>query len=205
MSEADPWWVKGTLFENCNCQLLCPAHVSFKQDCDLDPCLGFWGIHVEKGRFGRQVLGAQTAVVLYRSPKRMHTPASWRVQFVLDAASDDSQRGALERILSGTVGGPWEILAKFFAERLPTQVLPINFASKGHEKSMRVEGMLSTELHGVESKRTGEPATLGNLFNVVHGQIQYLARGSSTNSARDFSWSTEHKHALYSDFSWTGP
>lgn len=43
MAEFHPWWVNGTLFENCNCQLLCPAHVSFKQECDEDPCRGFWG------------------------------------------------------------------------------------------------------------------------------------------------------------------
>lgn len=205
MAQGDPWWVKGILFENCNCQLLCPAHVSFKQDCDLEPCLGFWGIRVEKGRFGPQVLGEQTAVVLYQSPKRMHTPASWRVQFLLDAGSDDAQRRALEQILSGEVGGPWQVLAKFFVERLPTRVAKIAFAAKGHEKRMSIEGMVDTELHGVESKRTGEPATLGNLFNVIHGQIQYLARGSSRTSAGEFAWSTEHKHALYSDFSWTGP
>lgn len=29
MAEIDPRWVNGTLFENCNCQLPCPAHVSF--------------------------------------------------------------------------------------------------------------------------------------------------------------------------------
>lgn len=205
MTEADPWWMKGVLFENCNCQLLCPAHVSFKQDCDQDPCLGFWGIRVEKGRFGRLVLNPQTAVVLYQSPQRMHTPGSWRVQFLLDASADDAQRGALEQILSGKVGGPWEILAKFFAERLPTRSVPIAFSGSGHEKHMKVDTILDTNLRSVESKRTGEPATLGNLFNVVHGAIQYLALGSSSVSAGTFTWSTDQKHALYSDFSWTGP
>lgn len=205
MTEADPWWVKGVLFENCNCQLLCPAHVSFKQDCDLDPCLGFWGIRIEKGRFGRLVLDPQTAVVLYQSPTRMHTAASWRVQFLLDAAVPDTQRAALEQILSGQVGGPWEILAKFFAEKLPTLPVPITFEGTGHEKRMRIEAMLDTSLRSVESKRTGEPATLGNLFNVVHGAIQYLARGSSRVSTGAFTWNTDQKHALYSDFSWTGP
>lgn len=205
MTEADPWWVKGVLFENCNCQLLCPAHVSFKQDCDNDPCLGFWGIRVEKGRYGRLVLQEQTAVVLYNSPRKMHTPASWKVQFCLDAAVSDEQRSALESILSGKLGGPWEILAKFFAERLPTQVVPIRYSSSGHTKRMTIEGLLDTEIQSVESKRTGDPATLGNLFNVVHAAIQYLARGSSKVNAGGFAWDTTQKHALYSDFSWTGP
>jgi len=42
MSDIDPWWVNGTLFENCNCQLLCPAHISFRQDCQDERCVGFW-------------------------------------------------------------------------------------------------------------------------------------------------------------------
>lgn len=205
MVEADPWWVKGTLFENCNCQLLCPAHVSFKQDCDQDPCLGFWGIRIEKGRFGRLVINPQSAVVLYQSPVRMHTPASWKVQLVLDAAAGDAERSALEQILCGKVGGPWEILAKFFAERLPTRTAAITFKDAGHEKSLRVEGLLEMALRSVESKRTGEPATLGNLFNVIHAPVQYLARGSSTVASEGFTWTTDQKHSLYSDFSWTGP
>jgi hypothetical protein len=207
MTEPDPWWVKGILFENCNCQLLCPAHVSFKQDCDLDPCFGFWGIRIEKGRFGRLVLDPQTAVVLYQSPPKMHTPSSWRVQFLLDAGASEPQRAALEEILSGRVGGPWTVLAKFFAERAPSRAVPIAFEGGGHEKRMRVsiDGLLQSSLQGVESKRTGEPATLGNLFNVIHGAIQYLARGSSTTSVDSFRWSTDQKHSLYSDFSWTGP
>ncbi len=205
MVEADPWWIKGLLFENCNCQLLCPAHVSFKQDCDQELCLGFWGIRVEKGRFGRLVLGPQSAVMLYQSPKRMHTAASWRVALLLDSAASDEERGALEQVLTGKVGGPWEMLAKFFAERLATRVVPIEFNDAGHEKSMRIDGMLDTTVRSVESKRTGEPATLGNLFNVIHAATQYLARGSSRVSAGDFAWTTDQKHALYSEFSWTGP
>lgn len=134
----------------------------------------------------------------------MHTPASWKVQFLLDEAADAAQRAALEQILSGTVGGPWEILAKFFAERLPTRVVGIAYKDAGHEKSLRADGLLETTLRSVESKRTGEPATLGNLFNVIHAPIQYLARGSSKVSC-GFTWSTEQKHSLYSEFSWTGP
>jgi hypothetical protein len=70
---------------------------------------------------------------------------------------------------------------------------------------LAIDGLLDSSLQGVESKRTGEPATLGNLFNVIHGSTQYLARGSSTTSADTFRWSTDQKHSLYSDFSWTGP
>ena len=204
MTEADPWWVRGTLYENCNCQLLCPAHVSFKQDCHEDPCLGFWGIRVDKGRFGRLVLDEQNAVVAYQAPKQMHS-SGWTVRIYLDDAVDAEQQRAMEQILSGEVGGPWEILGKFVADRLETRALPIEFVDEGKEKRLHVEGVLDCLLLSVESRKTGQPATLGNLFNVIHSAMQYMARGSSQMHDDFFDWSTEKKHGLYSEFSWTGP
>ncbi|MBI1775592.1 MAG: DUF1326 domain-containing protein [Proteobacteria bacterium] len=204
MTDIDPWWVNGTLFENCNCQLLCPAHVSFRQDCHEERCVGYWGIHVDKGRFGRLVVEPQTAAVLYESPRRMHT-AGWRVQIFLDSRVSAEQRAAMEQILSGGAGGPWAILAKFFTERLATQAAPIQFVDAGHEKKLTIEGVLDSTLHSVDSKKTGEPATLGNLFNVIHSAVQYMARGSSRVNSTAFAWETAEKHSLYSVFSWAGP
>lgn len=204
MAEFDPWWVNGTLFENCNCQLLCPAHVSFKQECDEDPCRGYWGVHVSKGRFGRLVLEKQTAVVLYESPQRMHSPG-WKVRLYLDQSVGDTQRRALEQILTGEAGGPWALIGKFVTERLDTRVVPIRFGDAGHEKKLAIDGVLDTTIHSVDRKGTGEAATLGNLFNVLHSAIQYMARGSSRYQDGGVAWETSEKHALYSDFSWTGP
>jgi hypothetical protein len=204
MSQVGPWWVHGVLYENCNCQLLCPAHVSFKQRCENERCVGFWGIHITKGRFGQLVLQEQNAVVLYESPPYMHS-GGWIVEIYLDAAVDEAQRRALEKILTGEAGGPWGLLAKFVATRLETRVAPIQFEDAGKRKRLRIDGALEAVLEGVESKRTGQTATLGNLFNVIHSAIQYLARGSSSVKDRAFEWTTLEKHALYSDFSWTGP
>lgn len=40
---APAWWAEGPLFETCSCQLVCPAHLSFKQLCTHDRCTGLWG------------------------------------------------------------------------------------------------------------------------------------------------------------------
>lgn len=204
MASIDPWWINGLLYENCNCQLLCPAHVSFKQRCEQERCLGFWGVHVREGRFGPLTIHPQNAVILYESPPHMHS-GGWTVEIYLDQGADEAERQAIEKILTGEAGGPWGVLAKFVATRLETRVGPIAFEDDGLRKTLRVEGVLETVIDGIQSKKSSSPATLANLFNVVHAATQYLARGSSrvTNSA--FSWTTDSKHALYSDFSWTGP
>jgi hypothetical protein len=204
MSGAEPWWLNGLLYENCGCQLLCPAHVSFVQRCESDPCLGFWGIHVARGRLGSLLIEEQEALLLYESGPVMHA-GGWTVALWLDAAVAAEQRAAVESILTGQRGGPWAVLARFVARRLPTRVAPMRFEDHGRRKVLRADGVLETAIESVESRRSGRTASLENLFNVVHAAVQYLARGSSTVTAPPFSWTTTGRHALYSEFSWTGP
>ena len=52
MSGKTNWWAKGLLFENCSCQIVCPGHFHFTQDCTHDRCVGYWGIDVADGDFG---------------------------------------------------------------------------------------------------------------------------------------------------------
>lgn len=200
----EPWWVRGLLYENCTCPLLCPAHVSFRQACSGERCTGFWGIQIERGRSGGLVLDPQSALVLYESPPLMHE-GGWTVQLCLDAAVSEQQRSALERILRGEAGGPWAILAQFVARWLDTRVTALRFTDEGRRKRLIADGVMETIIEGVESRKTGQTASLGNLFNVVHSAIQYLARGSSRVDAGAYAWTTTEKHALYSEFSWTGP
>ena len=46
------WSASGLLVENCNCQLLCPAHVSFKNRYTNDLCHGYWAVHIDEGHYG---------------------------------------------------------------------------------------------------------------------------------------------------------
>ena len=45
------WFARGLLFENCNCQVVCPGHVHFSQECTHERCLGYWAIRFDEGRF----------------------------------------------------------------------------------------------------------------------------------------------------------
>ncbi len=204
-NETDPWWVKGVLYENCNCQLLCPAHISFKQRCDNDTCVGFWGVHIEKGRFGQLTVVEQNAVVAYDTPAMMHTEDSWKMEIYLDQDVEEKQRNALEKILTGAAGGPWKNLARFVGNPLKSRVAPIQYENDGKKISLRIEGVMQSAIESVESRKTGQIVTLENLFNIIHAETQYLATGSSNFSDDAFEWTTERKHALFSRFSWTGP
>lgn len=80
------WRAKGLLFENCNCQLVCPAHISFKQLCTHERCIGHWSVHIEEGRFGDVVLDGLNAVIFYESPRHMIS-GEWTELFYVDSAA----------------------------------------------------------------------------------------------------------------------
>ena len=67
-----PWHARGLVFENCNCQLLCPGHVSFKQPCSNERCVGNWALHVDAGRFDAIDLAGLNAVIVFDAPQRMY-------------------------------------------------------------------------------------------------------------------------------------
>ena len=197
------WWAKGLLFENCSCQLLCPAHVSFKQRCDHERCVGHWAIHVTAGRFGQTVIDDLNVAVVFEAPVRMYE-GDWTQRIYVDDRATPTQHAALETIVSGAAGGPWEILGQFVATRLDTKPVPLTFQDAGAVKRMSVPGVFDTEVTAIRGRNDDGPATLSNLYNVIHGLVHTLARGRTTCRDTPFSFSVEGTHGLYSEFFWTG-
>jgi hypothetical protein len=198
------WWARGLLFENCNCQILCPAHLSFKQNCTFERCLGYWAIRFEEGAYGEVPLGGLMALILWDSPQRMFD-GGWTEGMYLDDKADARQRRALEAIFRGAAGGPWAILAKFVATWLETRTVTFDFVDEGRRKSLSVPGLFETKIETLRGPSPDADPALVNLYNTIHGATHVLARGSSRCSDRGFSLSTDGTHALYSHFSWEGP
>lgn len=195
------WWAKGLLFENCNCQLLCPAHLSFKQLCTHERCVGHWAIHFEDGRYGETPLGGLNAVVLYDSPQHM-IAGGWTTALSIDERGSEAQRAAVEAILSGAAGGPWKVLARFVGTRRETRHVPIHFEDAGRRKRMWIDGAFDTTVEAIRGKDEASEAVLSNLFNQIHAALQVLARGKTRSSDRGLAFDIQGTHALYSSFDW---
>jgi hypothetical protein len=198
------WYAKGLLFENCNCQLICPAHVSFKQNCTNERCTGYWAIRFKEGAYGDIPLAGLCVVILYDAPQKMYE-GGWTEALYLDESADACQQEALETILKGKAGGPWEILARFVGTWLETRTVAFNFEDEGRKKSLTVKGLFETRIEALRGANPNAQATLENLYNAIHGPTHTLARGFSRCTDRGYSLATEGTHALYSNFSWTGP
>lgn len=204
MAGMERWWAQGLLFENCNCQLVCPAHFSFKERCQYERCLGHWAIHIDEGRYGTLALDGLNAFVMGDSPQLMIS-GGWTQAIYLDERADDAQRRALEQILTGQAGGAWAVLAQFVSTRLETRVVPIRFEDQGRRKAMWIDGCLETAVEAIKGADQGREAVLQNVFNQIHAPTQVLAFGTTRYADRGLAMTTTRTHALYSRFSWAGP
>ena len=199
-ADAD-WWLKGLLFENCNCTTVCPGHVHFSQPCTHEVCHGFWAIRVHEGVVRGVELGGVDAVVVYESPQVM-IKGGWREAIVVSEGATDAQRSALEDVLKGSLGGPWAVLGRFVAEWLPTRVAPIRIEDGPMVKRVSIPGLLESAVEAIRGRRRDEPVTFENIYNQVHAPRQVIARGDTTYEADGIVIRTQGSHGLWSSFDW---
>ena len=197
------WQASGLLFENCSCQLLCPAHLSFKQTCDGNRCRGHWTFHIDSGHYKDTdtALGNTNIAVLFDAPTTMYD-GDWTQVFYIDDRTTPAQRHALEAIFSGRAGGPWAILARFVSRQLDTRVVPMHFEDRGRKKRLVVPSLFDTRVTAVRGADGDGDAVISNLHNVIHGPVHTMARGTSQHTDRDLGFEINGTHALYSYFSW---
>ena len=195
------WWAKGLLFENCNCQLVCPGHMHFDQLCTHERCVGYWAIRVDEGQYEQVPLAGLKALIAFDSPQRMIS-GDWTEVVIVDDAASPEQRDAMERLLTGRIGGPWETLAKFVARRLETRYLPIEFSEEAGTKKARIAGLLETAISQIRGRDRTKPVLFENIFNQIHAPTQVLATGSTTYDDGVIRIDTTKTHALHSQFEW---
>jgi len=197
------WRLKGILFENCNCQIVCPAHVSFKQLCTYERCMGHWSIHIDEGQFGDIALNDLNVIVLYDTPQLMFN-GGWIETIYIDERANEKQRQAIESILTGQAGGPWAILSRFVEKRNVTRYRPIHFDDQGRKKRMWIDGLFDTTIENLRGQDRSKDVVIENMFNHLHATTQVVASGETVCEDSRFVLSTKGTHALHSHFSWAG-
>jgi len=200
-SGVPPWHARGLLFENCNCQLVCPGHMHFNQACTHERCLGYWAIRVDEGAYGDLPLAGLKALIAFDCPQHM-IEGNWTEVVIIDEAASPPQREALETILTGHAGGSWALLAKFVARRLETRFLPIEFAEDPHTKRARIPGVLDASITEIKGRDREKPVIFENIFNQIHASTQVLALGSTTYDDGVIHIETTQTHGLHSRFEW---
>jgi hypothetical protein len=195
------WRAEGLLFENCNCQLVCPGHMHFSQFCTHERCVGYWAVKFDGGSFGSAPLAGARAVIAYDAPSHM-IDGGWTEVIVIDETASSEQRRAVEAILDGSAGGPWAVLGRFVGKRLPTRFLPVELVDEGTSKRARIPGVLEGVVSAIRGRDRAQPVTFENIFNQIHAASQVIATGTTQYDDGVIKVSTDKTHGLYSRFDW---
>jgi len=198
---AQNWWAKGLIFENCNCQLVCPGHMHFDQLCTHERCIGYWAIRIDSGQYGDVSLAGLRAVIAFDTPQHMIS-GGWTEMILIDEASTEGQRAALQTILAGQAGGPWETLGRFVARRLDTRYVPIDFNEDEVSKSVTIPGLLKSVVTRIRGRDRSKPVLFENIFNQIHAPTQVLATGDTEYDDGVIRVQTTGSHGLFSNFEW---
>jgi hypothetical protein len=195
------WWARGLIFENCMCTLVCPGHMHFSQLCTHERCKGYWALRFDDGACGAVSLRGLRALIAFDCPQRM-IDGTWTQRLIIDSSADADQRTALETILLGRAGGPWEKLHAFVGTELPTEFRPIEIADEGVTKRVTIADRLRAFVTQIRGRDRSKPVLFENIFNQIHAPTQVIALGDSEYADGGIAFSNTQTHGLFSNFDW---
>lgn len=196
------WSLKGTYFETCSCDLMCPCNMSFDHGATYDYCRVTLVFNIKEGDIeGTDVSGLAVAAIV-DSPKVM-TEGNWRLGMFVDARASDEQMEKLTAVFGGQKGGPMELIAPLVGEMLGVERAPFEVAEDGLRHSVKIGEAIDFEIEdivpfGVE---TGQPVRLVGVFHPASSEFNAAEATRSRISA--FGIEYEGKTGISaSEFAW---
>ena len=99
------WNVRGTYFETCSCEFMCPCNFSFAHGADYDRCCNTLVFNVNEGDMEGTDVGGLVVAVVVDMPKVM-TEGNWRLGVFIDDKASDEQADKLLRGVQRTARRP---------------------------------------------------------------------------------------------------
>jgi hypothetical protein len=196
------WSLKGTYFETCSCEVVCPCTASLSLGADYDRCRVTLVFNVVEGDVeGTDVSGLKVAAVA-DTPKVM-SDGNWRLGVFIDADASDEQAAKLGAVFGGQLGGPMEALGPLVGESLGVERAAIDVTEDGLRHSVKIGDSIDFEIEDVVSfgVESGEPARLVGIFHPAGSELTIAKATRSRINA--FGIEYEGKSAFSSSqFSW---
>ena len=196
------WNLKGTYFETCSCEFMCPCNASLSHGATYDRCRVTLVFNITEGEVeGTDISGLKVAAIA-DTPKVM-TEGNWRLGVFVDENATDEQADKLVKVFTGQLGGPMAGLAPLVGEMLGVERAAIDVRDDGVRHSVRVGDAIDFEIEdivpfGVE---TGEPVRFSGMFHPVASDLTIAEATRSRINA--FGIEYEGKTGLStSEFSW---
>ena len=195
------WSLKGSYFETCSCELMCPCNFTFDHGATYDYCRVVLVFNIGTGEIeGSDVSGLKLAVIA-DTPKVM-TEGNWRLGMFVDEGATDAQVEKLTAVFGGQKGGPMAGLAPLIGELLGVERAAIEVVEEGLRHSVRIGDAIDFEVEdivpfGIE---TGEPVRITGMFHPVASEL--TAAEATRSRINAFGIEYEGKTGLSSAFSW---
>jgi hypothetical protein len=166
------WNLKGTYFETCSCEVVCPCTASLALPADYDRCNVTLVFNITEGDVEGTDVGGLKVAAIADSPKLM-SDGNWRLGVFVDAAASDAQAEKLMAVFGGQLGGPMEALGPLVGENLGVQRAPIEVHEEGLRHSVKIGDAIDFEIEDVVSfgAESGEPARLSGIFHPAGSEL----------------------------------
>jgi hypothetical protein len=154
------WMFKSETYDNCNCAVNCGCQ--FNLPTTHGYCQSAFVGTIVEGHFDDTPLAGLNWAGLYKWPGEI-AEGGGRRQIVIDERADESQRVALEAIISGETGAPlsnlFSVFASTCAEFCETLFLPINLEAdlENRTASVDIPGVMKSNGSPIINKFSGEP------------------------------------------------
>lgn len=169
------WKLRGTYFETCNCEGICPCVVTSPPTEGECTVLIAW--HIGQGNYGEVPLDGLNAALAVHSPGNM-VKTKWTVAAYLDKQADGEQTDALHAIFSGKAGGHPALLASFIGKVLGTKSVPMHFHSEGRQSSLSIPGIAQAEIEELRGQGDGPVTLAGHTLCIAPLQAATLAKST---------------------------
>lgn len=199
------WQLKGTYFENCSCDMVCPCTTSgLTMPADQDRCQVVLAFHVDSGEVEGVDVSDRTVVVVADTPKLM-SDGNWRVGVVMDAAATEQQAAALGSVFGGQAGGPMGMLAPLITESLGMETAPITYVDDGRHHTLKVGDLIDIEVVDwvpPQLEPGGDVSGLTGMFHPASSTLTIAKADRSRVSIFGLDFANEGKNGHSAPFSW---
>src|SRR3954454_1767055 len=142
------WSLKGSYFETCSCDLMCPCNMSMAHGATNDYCRVTLVFNIKEGEIeGTDVSGLSVAAIA-DTPKVM-TEGNWRLGMFVGDRADDAQMEALGAVFGGQKGGPMEGVLPLVGEVLGIERAPFAVAEEGLSHSVKIGDAIDFEIEDI--------------------------------------------------------
>jgi hypothetical protein len=196
------WSLKGSYFETCSCDLMCPCNMSMDHGATYDYCRATLIFNIKDGEIeGTDVSGLAVAVIA-DTPKVM-TEGNWRLGMFVDDQATDEQMEKLTGVFGGHKGGPMEMAVALVGEMLGVERAPFELVEDGLRHSVKIGDAIEFEIEDIVpfGAETGQPV---RLVGVSHpASSEFNAAEATRSRINAFGIEYEGKTGLSaSEFAW---